>query len=340
MLQAIHRESGTPIVAAASEWVGRQEELRALTADLVCPHCRGTLHARLGEIYCWHFAHAAQGCPLSDSNHERVLARGLLYRWLAAKKPTLPITIEEVVAVEQKSFLVDCTTTLGNGSRVAYVVFTRNVRSWSDIIDAIRGQYSYVYTLFHHRMFKPVDGAGGGFSLSPLQRDVLHHHEQPPVADPAKPLLSYRSIHFLNPEKQSLVTFRETRPCLFDHPYVFQGERLDSPMAEIRIAPRTGEIVHLVETGKYARLLEEAQISQRREAERLLKKTQAAKKRELDKQDRLRELGQRRYPVTNLRSTLPRRQDSEEIFCERCGALSATWVKRTTPGWCICEMCK
>lgn len=245
---AVDAHTKAPVISLDACWHERPEALRVRAESLECSCCHGPVQARAGERNRWHFAHKnANDCPLSHTDPDRMICRAVLYEWLAAKRLGERLTIEETVKVAGKVHQVDCVVTAPDqGSRFAYLCFAAGVRDREGLVEALRLKYQYYYFIFHAKTLRKAESHPNSIVTTTTHRVALElYGDCGYYHDPKMPVLAANSLHFIEPSSAHLTTHRDLR-CK-DPPKVFSGQELATPLHQVRISPKTGELIHPTE---------------------------------------------------------------------------------------------
>jgi competence CoiA-like predicted nuclease len=111
MFKALNRQSGKEVIILDPEWEERVDHLRSLDRKdlLVCQHCKQPARVRAGKIRRWHFAHKhLKDCPLQHESSTLLVARAILYKWLASKFEASAVTLEKELDQDFLPRPVDC----------------------------------------------------------------------------------------------------------------------------------------------------------------------------------------------------------------------------------------
>lgn len=244
---ALDSHTKVPVISLDACWEDRAEDLRRRAEELECSVCRGPVLTRAGEQNRWHFAHKnANDCPLSHTDSDRMVGRAMLYKWLASKGLRERLTLEETVTIGGKLHQVDCVVSGSDGLQVAYLFFAAGVQGEQarhSLLDVLRARYSYCHFMFHAKTIKNAGSFPNGIFTSPTHRMALRlYNSCEYYHDSSMPLLAPDSLHVIEPRASSLTTYRELRCKL--PPRVFTGQSIISPLLQVRISPKTGELVH------------------------------------------------------------------------------------------------
>jgi hypothetical protein len=267
--KAINTRDGTAIIILDPRWANALDYLRSLDAQdfLVCQRCRQPLRVRAGQIKRWHFAHKhLLNCPYGQESPELLDARAVLYEWLTTKFGD-KVIIEKTIDSTHFERPVDCWIERGSAS-IAYWIIDK--ATMPDGRDSIRKGFSRlkvtVNWLFTSSMLREDQDKLDCVHLTTTEREFMQHTAYDPVVsnDP-----DGKSLHYLDAENRTLTTFRGLH--LIHSPQLFKGHRLSHTVAEVLVAPETGEFVH---PGEYERLQEYRQ--QQAELEKQLRQAEEA----------------------------------------------------------------
>lgn len=246
MFRALHCTTREEFISLDEKWRTRIGDLRHFdhVDALICPECSGSVRLKAGEHNRWHFAHKiAASCPLNESDASRVEMRALIYNWLASKQPKLTLGIEERLQVGNATCVVDCTVTLATPTgdiRVGYIALTSAIRQRAPLLSAVKRAFRYCHWVFHVKTV-PVLSEDDDLSLSTTHRDVM--------ASSVTVQSNKDALHFLDPKERFLTTHRLLE-CVH-HPQMFRGKVYRSPLESMLVGPRTGELIHSAEAGRY-----------------------------------------------------------------------------------------
>jgi hypothetical protein len=267
--KAINTRDGTAIIILDPRWANALDYLRSLDAQdlLVCQRCRQPLRVRAGQVKRWHFAHKhLLNCPYGQESPELLDARAVLYEWLVSKFGDKAV-IEKTIAGTHFERPIDCWIERGSASIAYWIIDKATVPDDRETIRSGLGRLKVaVNWLFAISMLREDEDRPECVHLTTTERQFMQQTVYDPVvsSDP-----DGKSLHYLDADSRTLTTFRGLH--LVHAPQLFHGHKLSHIVAEILVAPETGEFVH---TGEHERLQEYRQ--QQAELEKQLRQAQEA----------------------------------------------------------------
>ena len=263
MYKVLHAETEIEITILEKIWRERIDELRRMDQqdELVCPVCRQPVRTKAGKSRRWHFAHKhLKNCVLARQSPELLEARAVLYEWLVKQLDETEVTIEKIVGNLPRP--VDAwiqTQTV----EAAYWIFDN--RYAPDIRQVLReeleGKGILVNWLFDIKLLKEEELFPGWLHLTTTEREFLRTSTLDAASQAAGKSIG-SSIHYLDADNIRLISYREAR--LQHSPQRYIGRKVESPLAEIIILPKTGEFIHLSEISRLYRYNQEAAAAQLR----------------------------------------------------------------------------
>lgn len=241
---------GLPIVSLDPQWAEPipLAELRGrCRADQICcPWCQAPVVIRAGRIKVRHFAHKhLDECPYANEAAEKLLGRQVLYEWLKTKVESGDIELEVLPDGLELPLPLDVLLHR-DSKRFGYWCLHRNIRSWEErdlLLQAVRRTEKsdmHLHVVFSSKLLNLIDDRPELVRLSTTQRDLMHGSQYDTLSGGAY------SLHFLAPEESVVTTLRGLRP--YEEPQTFQfGLKIESTLADMRVAHRSGEIIHLGE---------------------------------------------------------------------------------------------
>lgn len=263
MLSALFTDTGEQVILLEADGRERAETLRTLAHQglLTCEVCEEPVIVRAGDVRLWHFAHKARtNCPKNQETLEIVACRALLYRWLREKFKE-QVRLEKVIPESRLPRPVDCWVELEDGRRFAWWLVSAQLKPalrsrLRESFESLGAKYKILFTstLLHRDPSDPKR-----LTLSSTEREFMIESEYDVLYDGF-----HGSLHYLDHERGLLTTYRSLRPI--HPPQGYLGELVEHPLLEMRIHPRSGEMVH---PGEYERLKQYREEEVRRqEAER------------------------------------------------------------------------
>lgn len=335
MFKAWHRDTEEDIVILDSKWADRLQELRRLDRQdkLVCPGCEQPVRVKAGRQMRWHFAHKQlEACPLSHEAPIVLEARAVLYEWLVGKFEAGAVTLEKELAPELLGRPVDCWVQTGAGE-VAYWLIAAQIRpaQRQTLQEVFEEAGVGVNWLFLREMLREEPGQAGQLYLTTTEREFMAESEYNKVIDRAGNLWYGGTLHYLDPAKKILTTFRTVR--VRHPPQLFGGRKVVHELAAMLVQPKTGEFVHPGEFEAWQRVRKRWARMERERAE--------AERRRLEIQ-RQREGGDEtaggRGEVEAAQADESRPAQVEGV-CILCGQVTTEWGFVTELGKRICREC-
>lgn len=275
MFKAINRETGEGVILLAARWSGEEATLRALCQQdvLVCQECRQPVRARLGEVRRWHFAHKSRlTCALTSESPALLQARAALYLWLVGTFGEEDVGIEQRLPGTALPRPIDCVVWTDD-RQFAFWVADKELRpAQRGVIQrTVEDSGLILRWIFTSRLCVAVDAAQEGRAtqggkeelvLSTMLRELAHASAYNRLVPPHSGS-GGTSLHFLDPEASTVITYRGLRNT--HGPQVFTGQRVEAPLPEMRMRRRSRKLVH---PGEHERLTElrDAQAKAKQEA--------------------------------------------------------------------------
>lgn len=275
MLSALFTDTGEQVILLKEDGRERAETLRTLAHQgrLICEVCEEPILVRAGDERLWHFAHKVRkNCPKDEETLELVACRALLYRWLREKFKEC-VRLEKVLPGSGLPRPVDCWVELADGRRFAWWIVSAQLKPsersrLKAVFDSRGVRYQILFTAnrLHRDPSHPE-----AVTLSSTEREFLFESEYDAIYG-----ASHGSLHFLDPARGILTTYRSLMPV--HPPQGYQGEWLERPLFELLIHPRNGEPVHPGEHERLQQLREKE--ARRQEAERRQQALEASQREE------------------------------------------------------------
>ncbi len=251
MFKAINKQNNEEIIILHPRWASSIGHLRSLDRKdvLVCPGCKQPVRVWAGQVKRKHFAHKhLQDCPLQYEPLEVLEARALLYEWLIGK-------FDEAVSLEKKvegDFLsrpVDCWVETKSES-IAYWLIRSLIKPQQR--EALKCGFEQMKVkanwVFLTNMLREDEQRADWVHLTTTEREFMLPSDYDQIErgfqdDPG------RSLHYLDPENETLTTFRNLH--LIHRPQLYAGRKEKHHLSEMLPLAKTGEFVH---PGEHERL--------------------------------------------------------------------------------------
>ncbi|BDI30534.1 hypothetical protein CCAX7_25850 [Capsulimonas corticalis] len=337
MFRAIHKTTGESVISIDSIWAERTDELRALDQQdlLLCRGCGSAVRLHAGKIRARYFAHKhLQNCSLDHVSPETLQVRAMLYMRLVE-------VFGSEVQIEkdwEHGRAIDCFVDLPSGS-VAYWVVDRGIQPQERhvLMERLGEIAQHVHWVFTSTLYSPSFGNANALNLSTTERDLMSRS----VFD--KRLINGQavtghSLHYVDPETGIVTTHRHLH-CVHP-PQVFEGAIWRTPMADILIAPKNGEIVH---PGERERLAEVQAVLARQKEQRRLADEEIERRRIAALQaveEAQRKQAEQRAEIERTRVANVGALASNVGICKFCGQKTTDWYYRNgLTGECGCNAC-
>ncbi len=244
MFRAKNKTTGEAITILDAKWIDRVKYLRSLDRmdRLVCPGCEQPVRVRAGRTRRWHFAHKhLQNCAYGYESPAVLNTRAVLYKWLVGKFGD-SVQIEKEVPEGLLPRHIDCWVETEKGSLAYWIIGTRmKPQKRNDIWKGfanLGAQVNYVFTI---DMLLEDNHYSDGIHLTTTEREFASQTDYDDVRV-ENGFTKGTSLHYLNPETEVLVTYRELR--VFHPPQLFQGRRIENEIASVNASLVSGELVH------------------------------------------------------------------------------------------------
>lgn len=339
MYKAYNPETKQDVILLDPYWRGQLDELRQLDERdaLVCPGCLQPVRVRAGRTRRWHFAHKhLQNCPFEQASPELLAARAVLYDWLVAQFGPGRVIIERALAESGLARPVDCWVEQ-ESRQFAYWIITHRLAP--DLRERLRQGLTRPGTNVNWVMYAGLLRTqvyhANRLHLTTTEREFIQvsaydvpHQER--CAEPAG------SLHYLDPERESLTTYRGL--CRVHAPQLYRGHPHRSRLEDISASPSTGEFVHRGEDQLIEQHRQE-QVERKIAVERMQATLrQAATAMQATREDRL--PGKESTAQT---STPPQREQQPQPKsgrCIFCGQVTRDWwYFNQATGECKCRSC-
>ena len=253
MFKAINRETREAVTILDSKWVNQLDDLRALDRQdiLSCQGCQQPVRVRAGTSKRWHFAHKhRQDCAYDRESPSLLEARAVLYHWLETKWRE-QVTLEHQPHDHGLPRPIDCWVMRPTGAIAYWIVEGRMpAQARSELKQRFTDLHIQVHWVFVADLLRPDPDHPNNIYLSTTERDFLRPSDYDQVGMDSG-LVGGQSLHYLNPNSQTLTTYRSLR-CIHA-PQGYRGQRVSHPLKEVLVSPKTGEFVH---PGEHERLRE------------------------------------------------------------------------------------
>lgn len=259
MFKAQNLVDGSEINILATRWDGDLAQLRALGLQdqLVCPGCKRAVRVRVPRYRRRHFAHKhLQHCPHANASAELLEARAVLYHWLE-QHTNRQVEIEKLLPDLAQP--LDCWVESEHG-RFAYLILPGNLHpeKRAMIKAALSKSAAQAHWLFLAPMLRMEEGRLDRIFLTTTEREFA----QQTAYDQNQSGPDGQTLHYLDPQQQSLITYRGL--ICVHAPQLYQGRFEQHPLTEIKLSPFSGELFHPDEQARAERM---QQLRQRRETE-------------------------------------------------------------------------
>ena len=354
MFRATNKTTGEEIIILDETWEQKVEYLRSLDRKniIICPGCQQPVRVRAGKLRRWHFAHKhLQSCPYGHESPALLNARAVLYKWLKSKFGE-KVRIEKNLGDAYLPRHVDCWVETEQG-KFAYWIIESGMKpaKRDELQTGFRRLNAQVNWVFVKDMLREDDANLDSIHLTTTERVFARQsaYDEIRIGDI---FVGGESLHYLDPESETMVTYRRLR--LIHSPQLYQGQKIQNLIVSVLVSPVSGEFVH---PGEYEQL-----EAQRQEKLRLEKEIM---ERELERQRREEEAHLRfaaNFPVLSSNEfsfsqmqiniqpkheQIDKSQHSGVSFRQREG--TCTYCKKITSDWvtfygktneCVCRNCK
>ena len=330
MFKALNLQSDTELILLQPAWLEQIPLLRSLTAQdqLVCPICRTALRLRAGRYRRAHFAHKHHAnCPYQNESPLLLSCRVVLYEWLVSQFDPQRVNVEQHLDDTALLRPLDACVT-GGAQTFAYWIIERRMPPLER--EALGRAALHAGMIFHWIFTTQVLNPGrspDSLSLSTTEWEFMSRSMYDDI-QLSNPDLSGKSLHYLDPDTPSLVTYRGLR--LVHSPQRYRGHPECHPLSQVSASPLNGEPVHPGET-------ERLEVTRQRRAayESTLQHAGSRFKRyQAEYQDAV--------PSPDLGDSLPAREpfNQVEALCMYCGQLTSEWwYLDPAGGKCKCRDC-
>lgn len=265
MYKCLNKFSGVEIIILDPEWRVQVKQLRVLDKQniLVCPGCRQPVRVRTGLVKRWHFAHKhLLNCPFENESPALLKSRAVLYDWLVMKFGHESVEIEKKVTDPRFPRPIDCWVKTKT-SPITYWIFDRRMppTEREDLILALVQLNTQVNFIFTSEMLRQDESDPSHIHTTTTEREFMVETDFD-LSYQGEFLAPGKTIHYLNPDLEILVTLRGLR--LFHSPQLYAGHLLSHPLSEVKVALQTGDFVHPGEQEILQQAQQEKQAMERR----------------------------------------------------------------------------
>lgn len=238
MYKAINTRTSTEVVILNPEWLSSIESLRDLGRQdlLVCQGCRQPVRVRAGEHRREHFAHKhLDNCTYSDESSTLLNLRAALYQWLLEKFGKNVEIEKSIVGLDRP---VDCWVEKG-GVRFAYWIIEGKIKSEKrdQIRQVLSGNGVRVNWVLSSEILRTHEADPLSLILSTTEREFIQRSKYDMEA------FTDGSLHYLDPEKHTLKTYRALYPI--HPPQVYKARtKHETGLVQLLALPSNGEFVH------------------------------------------------------------------------------------------------
>lgn len=309
--------------------------------NLHCPICNQAVIVRLGVERRPHCAHRhLSNCPSSQESPELLQARAVLYQWLKSKFDS-GVTIEKQLEGVELPRWIDCWVDTPRGS-FAYWIIEKNTKPTDRFAIQRLGEIKGVSLniVFLSQMMARNENPTGVLNLTTTEREFFAPSDYNLIYVQGRGHCHTGSLHYLDGSAGNLATFRAMR-CS-EPPQQYSGTELGSQLAEVKVSPSNGEMVHPSEVEALAR--RKQQIANEIAAEERLRAEQEAKsKAEAEAWAKVfgtSQPGGNPSPTSHTFRPLDG-YDRKVGTCIFCGITTTNWWRRDgATGKCQCRPCR
>ena len=330
MFKAHNLQSDTELILLDPAWLAQLPTLRALTSrdQLVCPVCRGALRLRAGRYRRAHFAHKhLANCPYHSESPLLLNCRAVLYEWLVSQFEPQRVNLEHKLDDPALQRPLDACVTGGDQAFAYWIIERRMPPAEREALRQAAARTGMTFHwIFTSQMLNPAR-APDSLSLSTTEREFMNVSIYDDI-HLSSPDFAGQSLHYLDPDAFSLVTYRGLN--LVHPPQRYKGQPERHSLSQISASPLNGEPVH---QGEPERL---AATRQRRSAyENTLQHAASRfKKYQAEYQDAL--------PSPDPGDSLPARVPFTQLeaTCTYCNQVTSDWwYLNPADGKCKCRDC-
>jgi Competence protein CoiA-like family len=337
MFKAFNRENKKDVILLDPFWIERLDHLRSLDDRdaLVCPGCLQPVRVRAGRTRRWHFAHKhLENCPFEQTSPELLAARAVLYGWLVAKFNPASVTIEKILPESGLSRPIDCWVEQGD-QRFAYWIITHRLAP--DVRERLSRKLKQpgirANWVLHINLLQPQLYHANRLNLTTTEREFIRFSDydvpyQERCSEPAG------SLHYLDPERETLTTYRGL--CRIHAPQLYRGHPHRSRLDDLLVSLDSGVFVHQGEDLNIERHRQE-QAERKIAIERMQATLRQAASAMQSSDEQL--AGVKNTPRTSHQPQ-PEQPPPEMGLCIFCGQMTSDWwyFNRAT-GECKCRAC-
>lgn len=353
MYKVLQVQDQVEITILELRWKNQVELLRQWSEadELVCPGCRQPVRIRAGKVRRWHFAHKhLANCPLAGQSADLLIARALVYEWIAPLAGESNVSIEKDLPGLPRPLDLWVETV---DARFGVWIF--DTRLSPELRQALRasleGQGLRVLWLFTLGMLHQDESVPGRLHLTTTEREFLRTSALDAAAE-ASGEAAGQSLHYIDLQQGRMVSFR--RLHLEHPPQRYRGRIIEHPLSEVQLFLETAEPFHPGESDLLRRFTRDAAAGRERlrRQEMFLARIHQQKRRLegdlarfglAEEQDAPTppEKAPEPHPVTITPVPETGRQlFSRQGVCVHCGKLTSDWVRFFgKTGECVCREC-
>ena len=346
MFRAIHIKGNREITSIDPMWDKNLSNLRKISrsGDIVCPGCKQPVVVKAGMIRIRHFAHREKSnCHYHSGSSALLSARAILYEYLCGKFGNI-VTIEKEFEKDENLRPIDCFVESAD-TKIAYWIFDKNVRPEKryKIRSAIQRKTPNIVWIFLSSFIR--GNMENEIQLSTTERSFLKKTQY----DISRK--GYRigyTLHFLDPKKEQLLTYRLLRNT--HGPQIYHGVLRRNRISEVLVLRITGEFVHPGEHEEYEKIEERKEEKRKRDKELIVEREREkgssniefktlidieANETDVDKIDDKLEFDEKSIEFID-------KIKIEKTICEFCGKekeFSEWWSRNGKKNTCKCNDC-
>lgn len=277
MYKAIHAQTGEEIIILNPRWRARIEDLREMDqADLLlCQGCQQSMRVKAGDVKRPHFAHKhLKACSYGSESLDILNGRAVLYGWLFRQFGE-DVTVEKQIDGSGLPRPVDCWVETINGMFAYWIIEAGiKIEPREAIKKAFTGLPIKVHYVFLRSMLVEEKKEFHSLLLSPTERVFL---QQSPYDEMLAGMGDAgKSIHYLDAEGQTLITFRHL--LLHHRPNWYKGHKKTANLDMVRANRTDGSFVYPGENDRLSSYLQKqrrleqkrSQFEQREKASTML----------------------------------------------------------------------
>jgi len=334
MFRAKNKTTGEDIIILDLKWKMRVRFLRSLDRDnvLACPGCDQPVRVRAGRKRRWHFAHKhLQNCSYGFVAPVVLDARAVLYNWLKDQFEER-VSIEKEIADVGLPRPIDCWVETEKGDFAYWIIGSRlKPHKREDIQSGFRRIDAQVHWVFVQNMLREDEVNSDALHLTTTEREFACQTD----FDEIRVANNYekgKSLHYLDPVSQKMVTYRGLRTI--HPPQLYQGRRIENDLASLTASPENGEFVH---PGELKRLEDVRQAKIQVEHE---KRERGRKIDDFYHRYRRKKNQPQSSAVSTIENDLHFPAREESAVCVLCGQITKDyWYLNREDNTCKCRKC-